>query len=105
MFKTVHQLVDSSGICKTFQRVMSLKPGNDMAIDVARLEPMDAIGTDIFYHGADPYLLLVDEASGHKTCWKMKNSSTRSVVQELERWFSTAGVPVVIRRDNCPAFR
>ena len=77
MSNTVHQLVDSCDICKMFQRVNISKSGNDMPIDNAKLEPVEFIGVDIFYHGSDPYLVAVDEASGYNTCWRMKNSSTR----------------------------
>ena len=54
-----------------------------MTVDVARLGPMEAIRMDIFYHGVDLYLVAVDKASGYKCYWKMRNSSTRSMVQQL----------------------
>ena len=104
MANAVHQWVEACEVCKSFQNMRTKKMGNEMTMDVSRIQPMEAICMDIFYYGADPYLVAIDECSGYKCCWRMRNSSTKSVVQQLEQWFSTAGVPVVIRSDNWPAF-
>ena len=49
------------------------------------MEPLDIENVDIFYNNGQAYLVAVDEASGYKTCWPIRNSSTKSVCDQLKK--------------------
>ena len=105
MSNAIKQYVGECEICKIHQNMRCKKKSNEPAVDVRKLEPLESVSTDIFYHGADAYQVVVDECSGYKCCWKIKDSSTKSVVNALETWFATTGIPVVICSDNGLAYR
>ena len=66
---------------------------------------MESVSVGLGYMERFPYLALVDQFSGFKTCWCLKDSSTKSVVTQLETFFSMTGFPVVLRSDGGPDFR
>ena len=88
-----------------FQRVREKKLLNDKKTDIERLKPMESVSVDICYFEAVPYLVLVDEYSRYKAGWRIKDSSTKSVVNQLEQFFSVVGIPIILRSDGGPAFR
>ena len=60
------------------------KLGNERKVDLERLMPMEEVSVDLGYLERVPYLTLVDTNSGYKSCWRIKDSSTKSVVTQLD---------------------
>ena len=62
------------------------------------------LGTDLFYHRKQDYLVLVDYFSKFLIVRKLPNSTTGAVVKELSITCSEYGIPFIIQSDNGPCY-
>ena len=54
-----------------------------------------------FLNAAKPSLLVVDEFSGYKNVWELRDSKSLTVIREF---FFNFGFPIQIRSDGGPCF-
>ena len=53
------------------------------------MRPPDAVSVDLGYIGiSKPFLVLVDEYSGYKQAWSLKDSKSQSVIKVLDEFFT-----------------
>ena len=75
-------------------------------MDVEELDPMEAVGIDIFYYQAKYYLVLACLATGYTFCEPLGKSTTcKETTEKLRRMFDSYGYPTSIRYDGGPHFR
>ena len=72
---------------------------------LATMEPMEAIGADLFHINGKTMLAIVDRASSFISCKYVKNEGTNSVTEALEEFFCRYGTPSRLRTDGGPAFK
>ena len=66
--------------------------------------PWHTLGTDLFYHRKQDYLVLVDYFSKFLIVKKLPNSTSGAVVKELSITFSEYGISFIIWSDNGPCY-
>ena len=82
MSQEVKKWVEFCDICKDFKRVPRVKVFNDGLPDITKMKPLDCVAVDLGYLGiSKPFLILVDEYSGLKASWPMRDSRTESVTK------------------------
>ena len=59
--------------------------------DVAEMAVMERVSADVFHHGNDKYLTVVDRASGYIMCLDVRNKSTDSMVKTFTEIFNMFG--------------
>ena len=69
------------------------------------LYPMSDVGIDLFSYGGKDYLVHVDRWSGFPFVYRLSSTSTRSVTDQLLRWWSLEGLPRRVRTDGGPQFQ
>ena len=74
MSSEVKKMVESCTTCKEYQRVPNKKLSNEGLVNIKYLEPMESVSMDLGYLNASkPLLLIVDEYSGYKAVWELKD--------------------------------
>ena len=69
------------------------------------MKPLDAVSVDLGYIGiSKPFLVLVDEYSGYKQAWSLKDSKSQTVIRVLDEFFISMGWPITLRSDGGPCF-
>ena len=63
------------------------------------------MGVDLHQVGTRHYFTLVDKASGYRVCYPIRNMTATTVIDKMETFCHTFGVPVKILSDNGPCFR
>ena len=59
-------------------------------VDVEELDPMEAVGIDIFYYQAKYYLVLACLATGYTFCEPLgKNTTCKETTEKLRRMFDS----------------
>ena len=67
--------------------------------------PMERIGIDLFSSGGKEYLSIIDRFSGFPFAFKLRSTTTASIIKCLRVIFLDFGFPKIIRSDNGPQFR
>ena len=71
----IKRLVENCATCKDYKKVPRVKVYNDGLPDITRFKPLDSVAVYLGYLGIScPFLILVDEYSGFKTAWPMRDS-------------------------------
>ena len=94
--------------CTTCQESKPSKSREDYVQEVkplTELEPMEALGTDLFSIGRSTHLVAIDRCSGFVMHKELSRSDTRSVVRGLEGFFNSNGWPGSLRSDGGPCYR
>ncbi|MCP4256706.1 MAG: transposase family protein, partial [Planctomycetes bacterium] len=73
--------------------------------DISALVPMEVVGSDFHSHRGRTYISAHDRASGYRWCEKIKNQSSSSVIQFVNKLMRLYGKITVVRADNGPCFR
>ena len=66
--------------------------------------PWHTVGSDLFYHRKQDYLVLVDYFSKFLIVRKLLNSTSGAIIKELGLIFSEYGRPCIFRSDNGPGY-
>ena len=62
---------------------------------------LQGIPTGLGYLNASkPILVVVDEYSGYKTVWELRDSKSLTVIRALREFFFNFGFPIQIRNDG-----
>ena len=69
------------------------------------MKPMQNMSTDLFHVNGDPYIVLVDRYSSFIWTSKIKDETTSTVIEYLEKIFYDFGFPKRLRSDGGPCFR
>ena len=51
---------------------------------ISELDPTECVGVDLHQVSTKHYLTLVDEASGYRLCYPVRDMTTRSVTEKME---------------------
>jgi hypothetical protein len=100
-------MVASCLTCQTHRNRNPVQPFRPVPLPVHAFQWVSA---DIFLHGGVNYLLVVDAYSKWPACVPLRSLSSSSIVTEMERIFSSFGVPEIVMSDNgsqfdCAEFR
>ena len=74
-----------------------------MISDVAS-SAMEKTAVDLFALEGSTYLVMVDRYSGYPWVKRLTGTTTKSVTDQLDTWFSDHGYPKTIRSDGGPQF-
>ena len=67
-------------------------------------QPWMKVGVDLFAHGGNNYLVIVDFHSDFYEFSKVTDLTADSTICELKKSFARWGVPIVVQSDNGPQF-
>ena len=95
--KDISEAIDKCALC---QENAPSNPQRFQYISEVPPHPWHTLGTDLFYHRKQDYLVLVDYFSKFLIVRKLHNSTTGAVVKELSITFSEYGMPFIIRSDK-----
>jgi hypothetical protein len=73
--------------------------------DIGKLEPTEVVGVDLHQIGNKHYMVIVDKASGFRTCYPVKDMTSSTAIEKMETYCHTYGIPVKIVHDNGPCYR
>ena len=74
-------------------------------VDLKHLEPMEAISMDLGYITLSrPILVIVDQFSGYKNVWELRDSKSTSVIKAVKEFCISFGYPIQIKSDGGPCF-
>ena len=99
--KDIIEAIDKCAIC---QENAPSNPQCFQYISEVPPHPWHTLGTDIFYHRKQDYLVLIDYFSKFLIVRKLPNSTTGAVVKELSITLSEYGIPFIIWSDNGPSY-
>ena len=99
--KDISEAIDKCTLC---QENAPSNPQHSQYISEVPPHPWHTLGTDLFYHRKQDYLVLVDYFSKFLIVRKLPNSTTRAIVKELSITFSEYGIPFIIWSDNGPYY-
>ena len=99
--KDIIEAIDQCAMC---QENAPSNPQHFQYISEVPPHPWHTLGTDIFYHRKQDYLVLIDYFSKFLIVRKLPNSTTGAVVKELSITLSEYGIPFTIRSDNGPCY-
>jgi len=102
MTNSVKQMVQTCSAC------ISLLPSQahyPFRPSMAPTGPFSDVGVDLFYHGGQHYLCLVDSFSGYPLVHQLRSLSSSAILKRLNEWFLVYGYPERLRSDNGPQFR
>ena len=95
--KDIIEAIDKCAIC---QENAPSNPQHFQYISEVPPHPWHTLGTDIFYHRKQDYLVLIDYFSKFLIVRKLPNSATGAVVKELSITLREYGIPFIIWSDN-----
>ena len=99
--KDISEAIDKCTLC---QENAPSNPQCFQYISEVLPHPWHTLGTDLFYHRKQDYLVLVDYFSKFLIVRKLPNSTTGAIVKELSITFSEYGTPFIIQSDNGPCY-
>ena len=99
--KDIIEAIDKCAIC---QEHASSNPQHFQYISEVPPHPWHTLGTDIFYHRKQDYLVLINYFSKFLIVRKLPNSTTGAVVKELSITVSEYGIQLIIQSDNGPCY-
>ena len=99
--KDISEAIDKCTLC---QENAPSNPQCFQYISEVPPHPWHTLGTDLFYHRKQDYLVLVDYFSKFLIVRKIPNSTTGAIVKDLSITFSEYGIPFIIRSDNGPCY-
>ena len=97
----IEKLIKGCDSCQTYKPENQKEPL--MPHDVPP-HPWHTVGTDLFYLDGITYLLIGDYYSKFPVVRKLKNTSTRIVIEHLKQIFSEQGVPSKLISDIGPQY-
>ena len=71
----------------------------------ACMEPMAAVGVDLFQIAGQHWLVMIDRYSGYPFVRRLTSLDTDAVTDTLTTWFQDFGYPRSLRSDGGPQFR
>jgi transposase InsO family protein len=100
--KDIDEITKSCEICQELQKSQQKEPLIQTEVPP---RPWHTIATDLFYLNGEEYLLIADYYSKFPFVRKLpKQSTSRSVIEQMKQIFSEHGVPKVVRSDNGPHY-
>ncbi|XP_053698805.1 uncharacterized protein K02A2.6-like [Sabethes cyaneus] len=101
MVSDIKKMVENCRICEKYQR--SSTKHEILTNEVPTL-PFEIVGSDLFHFQGEDYVLIADSYSGYYDFKKLRETSSKSVIQELKQWFSSFGIPRIVYTDNGPQY-
>ena len=97
----IMQLVESCMSCLKFKPQQISEPlmPNDVPV-----RPWQKVGTDLFYHNRNTYLLVVDYYSIYPEVITLTTTTSQSVIRAMKCVFARHGIPDVVISDNGPQY-
>ena len=99
--KDISEAIDK---CTLRQENVPSNPQHFQYISEVPPHPWHTLGTDLFYHRKQDYVVFVDYFSKFLIVRKLPNSTTGAIVKELSITFSEYGIPFIIWSDNGPYY-
>ena len=66
--------------------------------------PWQIVGSDLFHHKGDTYLLVVDYFFRYPEISKLSTTTSQGIINALRPIFARHGVPEILRNDNGPQY-
>ena len=66
--------------------------------------PWQVVGSDLFYHKGQCFLLLVDYYSRYPEVCKLESETANEVIKQMKEVFSRHGIPEMVISDNGPQY-
>ncbi|XP_062544588.1 uncharacterized protein K02A2.6-like isoform X2 [Armigeres subalbatus] len=101
MTTEITRMVEQCSVCEKHQR-SNIK--HELINNEIPTLPFEVVSSDLFYFDGSEYLLVADNYSGYFDFAKLRESTSKSVVEKLKRWFATHGIPRVLYTDNGPQY-
>lgn len=101
MTADIARMVETCVICEKFQR--SNQKHELLTNEIPTL-PFEIVGSDLFHYQGDDFLLIADSYSGYYDFVKLAATTSKSVIEQLKRWFATHGIPRILYTDNGPQY-
>lgn len=101
MVNDITRMVEGCSVCEKHQR--STTTHDILQTEVPTL-PFEIVGSDLFHFQGNDYILIADSYSGFFDFVKLRETSSRTVIVELKKWFATFGIPRILLTDNGPQY-
>ena len=98
-------MVDDCEGCNEFRPSLQREPQDmERRESLMTMKPMQNMSTDLFHVNGDPYIVLVDRYSSFIWTSKIKDETTSTVIEYLEKIFYDFGFPKRLRSDGVLVF-
>ena len=94
--------IDNCEVCKT--HLPAQKEAPLCSSFPQHASPFSMVGTDVFHANGLNYLALTCRMSGFPFCFKLKSTTSESIIRALDSLFSVFGYPVNLRSDGATYF-
>ncbi|XP_058840852.1 uncharacterized protein K02A2.6-like [Topomyia yanbarensis] len=101
MYNDITRMVENCSVCEKHQR--STTKHDILGNEIPTL-PFEIVGSDLFHFQGRDYILIADSYSGYFDFVELRETSSKSVMVELKRWFSMFGIPRILYTDNGPQY-
>ena len=99
--KDIVEKIEKCSTCQESQKTSSTK---FRYISDVPPTPWHTLGSDLFYFKKMDFLVVVDYFSKFLIVRKLHNSTSQSVINQLDMIFSEYGTPFIFRSDNGPCY-
>ena len=90
--------------CETCSQYQSSNTKEPMISDELPTRPWELVSTDLFHLEGEDYLLIVDSYSHYIEIVKLKNTTSKTVIEGTKSIFAHHGIPRIIKSDNGPQY-
>ena len=94
--------IDKCEVCKTHLPAQKEAPLCSSFPEYA--SPFSMLGMDVFHANGLNYLALICRMSGFPFCFKLKSTTSESIIKALDSLFTVFGYPVNLRTDGASYF-
>ena len=92
--------------CLQCQRLRPAPEAEPLIQEEEPSRPFEVATSDLFEHGGKQYLIYADRYSGYPLVEKFNSApSSSDLTKTFRKFFSTMGVPNILRSDNGPQYR
>jgi hypothetical protein len=95
----IKKLVSQCRVCQNHQVESAKEPLRSHPVPS---RPWERVGTDIFTHGGQDYLITVDYLSHYFEVDRLPSKQSKDVVYVLRQQFARHGIPTTVVSDNSP---
>ena len=101
MNQQIENIIGECSSCLKYQRANTKEPMKSHTIPEI---PWYKIGVDLFEYAGEHYIVAVDYLSKFPLVQRLKDQTSRQVIEVMKGWFGVHGVPSEIVSDNGPCF-
>lgn len=95
----IREMVESSSICEKFKRNNQKEP---LVQDESPKYPFERVSMDLFEYAGHDFIAIIDAYSNYLLSYRLKNKTSKHIIEGLKEIFDRIGYPTYVRADNVP---